>query len=390
MGKAEIAKTQFICGKTILCVLLIATALVGQLSAQNLQSFASSYKGLDEPKAGELNFRFESLGFFQNNEYVSDLVDGYTLTGALLRPKLSYSPVDDLYIEVGAHLVKYNGKDNLVNALPWFSARYRFSERFAVVTGNLDQTNQHGLPEQLWEPERIYTDKPEAGLQFIFSGAKLNSQIWVNWEQFIQKNDPYQERFTAGATANYVAFNRSWATLKIPVEVLFYHQGGEINVNPEGTRPRVQTHVNFGAGLDLSIKLGQKIKSLDINWHRLGYAAQTWDSSTYPFKDGWARLLEARLQTKHSTISLSHWKAFQFIAPKGRELYQSVSYNNTSLTAPDRVFLSAKYFWQKNIAKGARVAFQFETYFLDAPIGGLSYSYGFFLLLNPEFLLKKF
>jgi hypothetical protein len=375
--------------KKFLFIFCLILAVI-QLDAQTFQRFASSYKGLDEPKAGELNFRFESLGFFQNNEYVSDLVDGYTLTGVLLRPKLSYSPVDDLYIEVGAHLVKYNGKDNLVNALPWFSARYRFSERFAVVTGNLDQTNQHGLPEQLWEPERIYTDKPEAGLQFIYSGTRLDAQTWVNWEQFIQKNDPYQERFTAGVTANYVAFNRSWATLKIPVEVLFYHQGGEINVNPEGARPRVQTHVNFGAGLDLSIKLGQKIKSLDINWHRLEYAAQTWDSSTYPFKDGWARLLEARLQTKHSTISLSHWKAFQFIAPQGREIYQSVSYNNTSLTAPDRVFLSAKYIWQKNIAKGARVAFQFETYFLDAPIGGLSYSYGFYLLLNSDFLLKRF
>jgi hypothetical protein len=361
-----------------------------QLDAQTFQSFASSYKESADTKERELNFRFESLGFFQNNEYVSDLVNGYTLTGAMFRPKLSYSPVNDLYVEIGGHLIKYNGKDNLTNVQPWFSARYRLSERFSVVTGNLDQTNQHGLPEQLWEPERIYTDKPEAGLQFLYTGKKLNAQTWVNWEQFIQKNDPYQERFTVGITANYCAFNRSRATLKMPFEVLFYHQGGEININPNGPRPRVQTHVNFGAGLDLAIKLGQKIKSLDINWHRFGYAAQTWDSSTYPFKDGSARLLEAKLQTKHSTISLSHWKAFQFIAPKGRELYQSVSYNNTSLTAPDRVFLSAKYFWQKDIAKGARVAFQIETYLLDSPIGGLSYSYGFFLLLNSDFLLKRF
>jgi len=194
----------------ITCLILI----VVQLDAQTFQRFASSYKELNETKGGELNFKFESLGFFQNNEYVSDLVDGYTLTGAMLRPKLSYSPVDDLYIEVGAHLIKYNGKDNVVNALPWFTARYRFSERFSVVTGNLDQTNQHDLPEQLWEPERIYTDKPEAGLQFLYSGTKLNAQTWVSWEQFIQQNDPYQERFTAGITSNYCALNRSRVTLK--------------------------------------------------------------------------------------------------------------------------------------------------------------------------------
>lgn len=376
--------------KIILGILMIMIAFNSNLQAQDFQQFASFYKNQEDIKSGQLNFRFESLGFFQNNEYVSDLVDGYTLTGAMFRPKITYSPVAALYIEAGAHIVKYNGKDQLVNAIPWFSARYRFSDRFSVVTGNLDQNNQHGLPEQLWEPERLYTDKPEAGLQFMYSGAKINAQTWVNWEQFIQKNDPYQERFTFGLTSNYRIFQNSRLWVKLPFEVLFYHQGGEINVNPDGPRPRVQTHLNFATGLNLEVKLDQKIKTLNLNWHLFGYAAQTHDSNTYPFSWGRARLIEAKMQTRHSIFSLSHWKAFQFIAPKGRELYQSVSYNNPSLTAPDRLFISAKYVWQKDITKGARAAFQFETYLLDAPIGGLSYSYGFFLVFNEDFLLKKF
>ncbi len=373
-------------------IIFFLILVVNFLRAQSFQEFASFYKKAEDVKAGELKFRFESLGFFQNNEYVSEIVDGYTLTGALFRPKFTYSPTDKLYLEAGAHLLKYNGKDQVTNAIPWFSARYCFSDRFSVITGNLDQTNQHGLPEQLWEPERIYTDKPEAGLQFIYSAPKLDAQTWVNWEQFIQKDDPFQERFTVGITSNYNVFNHSGVILKVPFEMLFYHQGGEINSAVDGeARPRVQTHLNYGAGLNLFIKLGgQRIKSLNINWHRFGYNAQTWDSSTYPFKDGQARLLEAKVQTKHSTISLSHWKAFQFIAPKGRELYQSVSYNDSSLTAPNRLFVSAKYIWMKDITKGAKVAFQVETYLLDAPIGGLSYSYGFFLLLNSDFLVKKF
>lgn len=368
--------------------LLFLISIVDSLGAQSFTDFASFYKKAEDVKPGELNFRFESLGFFQNNEYANTFVDGYTLTGAMLRPKLGYSPADRLYLEVGAHLLKYNGKDGLVNAAPWFSARYQFSDRFSVITGNLDQTNQHGLPEQLWEPERIYSDKPEAGLQFLYSGKRLNAQTWVSWEQFIQKNDPYQEHFTVGITSDYRVFSNSRFALSFPIELLFYHKGGEINLaGSDGIRPRVQTQVNLGIGFDLSIKLGQKIKSLDLNWHGFGYAAQSGESSTDP---GSARLLEAKLKTRHSVFSLSHWKAYQFIAPKGRELYQSVSYNNPSQTAPDRVFLSAKYFWQKDIAKGAKVAFQIETYLLDAPIGGLSYSYGFFLLLNPEFLLKTF
>jgi hypothetical protein len=369
--------------------LLFLISIVDSLGAQSFTDFASFYKKADDAKAGELNFRFESLGFFQNNEYVSDLVDGYTLTGAMFRPKFTYSPVAGLYMEAGAHLIKYNGKDQLVNAVPWFSARYRFSDRFSVVTGNLDQTNQHGLPEQLWEPERIYIDKPEAGLQFIYSNTKLNAQTWVNWEQFIQKNDPYQERFTVGVSAKYNAIETSGLLIKLPVNLLFYHQGGEINSAVNGTRPQMQTHANVSAGWELAMKVGEKVKTINLNGYWLGYKAVTEDSNTLPFSKGHAYLLETSAQTRNSKISLSYWNAFQFIAPKGRLLYQSVSDSDPTYTEPDRSIISAKYFWQRNITKEARVAFQVEAY-RDMSSGDFSYSYGFFLLLNPEFLLKTF
>ena len=307
----------------------------------------------------------------------------------MLRPKLTYSPVDGLYMEVGAHMVKYNGKDNMVNALPWFSARYQFSNRFSVVTGNLDQNNLHGLPEQLWEPERIYTDKPEAGLQFIYSGLKLNAQTWVNWEQFIQKNDHYQERFTFGLTADCKAVENSVLSVKLPVNLLFYHQGGEININQGGPRPRVQTHANIMAGWELAMNVGEKIKTVNVNGYWLGYKAITEDSNALPFGKGHAYLLETSAQTRYSCISLSYWNAFQFIAPKGRWLYQSVSDRDPTFLQPDRSMVSAKYFWQKNIAKDARVAFQIEA-FRDISNGDFSYGYGFFLMINPDFLLKKF
>lgn len=362
---------------------------VAQLDAQTFQSFASSYKELNDTKERELNFRFESLGFFWNNEFQGNQVSGYTLTGAMIRPKLSYSPVAGLYLEVGANLVKYNGKDPLVHALPWFSALYRFTDQFSVVTGNLDQNNLHGLPEQLWEPERTYTDKPEAGLQFIYSGTKLNAQTWVSWEQFIQKNDPYQEHFTFGLTGDVKAVENSALTVKLPVNLLFYHQGGEININPNGPRPRVQTHANVLAGWELAMNIGEKVKTINLNGYWLGYKAVTTNTNTLPFSKGHAYLLEASVQTRNSKISLGYWNAFQFIAPKGRLLYQSSSDKDPNFTQPDRSMLTAKYFWQKNITKDARVAFQLDSY-LDLKTKDLSYSYGFYLLLNSDFLLKKF
>ena len=389
MRKTEIVKTHFMWEKTILCVLLITSGLVAQLNAQNLQRFASSYKESNNANEGEFNFRFESLGFFQNNEFLGNFVDGYTLTGAMIRPKLSYSPVAGLYLEAGAHLVKYNGKDQLVNATPWLSATYSFSDRFSVVTGNLDQNNLHNLPEQLWEPERTYTDKPEAGLQFLYSGTSLNAQTWISWEQFIQKNDPFQEHFTFGLTADCKAVENSALTVKLPVNLLFYHKGGEININPDGPRPRVQTHANVMAGWELAMNIGEKVKTVNLNGYWLGYKAVTKDSNTLPFGKGHAYLLETSAQTRNSRISLSYWNAFQFIAPKGRLLYQSVSDSDPGFSQPDRSMVSAKYFWQRNIAKDACVAFQIEAY-KDISSGDFSYGYGFFLLLNSDFLLKRF
>ncbi len=361
------------------------------LNAQSFQDFASFYKKPEKVKTGELTFRFESLGFFENNEYMGNIVKGYTLTGVMLRPKFTYSPADGLYVEAGVNLLKYNGKDTLMNSIPWFSARYCFSDKFSVVTGNLDQTNHHGLPEQLWEPERMYTDKPDAGLQFIYSASKLNAQTWVNWEQFIQKGDTYQEYFTAGVTGSYELVNNRLLKINIPCGILFYHHGGEINVATDGIRPRVQTHSNVFLSSNIFLKINRKkLKSFDLQYSHFGYTAITTNSNTQPYKSGHANFIELGISTLHSRLSLGKWNAFQFIAPKGRAIYQSVSEIDPSFNAPKQSMLTAKYFWQKNIALGARVAFQVEAYLHDLPMGSLSYSYGFFLLVSPEFLIKVF
>lgn len=365
-------------------ILLILVVSAPGLQAQTFQQFASFYKRPEEVKARELTFRFESMGFFQNNEYLGSFVDGYTLPGALIRPKLTYSPADNLYLEVGGHFVKYSGKDKVENFLPWFSSRYHFNDRFAVVVGNLDQNHQHGLLDQLWEPERIYTHRPESGLQFLYSAPRLNMQTWINWEQYIEKNDPFQEHFTAGVTGNYLAYQNSILSLSLPVQLLFYHKGGEI----DSSDLRVQTHANLAMGWDLGMNMDAgRLKKMNLQGYWLGYKAVTEDSNQYPFSEGHAYLLSASVQTRYSAIALNYWNAFQFIAPKGRYLYQSVSDSDPAFTQAERSVVSARYFWQKEVLKDARVALQIEG-IVDVPTGDFSYSYGFYLLFNQDFLLS--
>lgn len=369
--------------RNILPAVLLSIFFAGNAPAQDLKQFIPFYKSQQEVRAGELNFRIESLGFFQNNEYLGNFVDGYTLPGALIRPKLTYAPIDALYIELGGQWLKYSGRDKPQMVIPWFSARYRFDDHFTVVTGNLDQNNQHGLLPQLWEPERLFSDNPESGLQFLYSSDKLNLQTWINWEQYIQKKDPFQEHFTAGLSGDLAVFQNSDLSVKLPAQVLFYHKGGEI----DSSALRVQTHSNVSAGFEMAVRTGsQRLKTFNLNGYWLGYKAITEDSNTYPFDKGHAYLIETSAQTNHSLLSVSYWNAFQFIAPKGRFIYQSVSDSDPAFVQADRSVLSARYLWHKDIAKEARVAFQVET-FLDIPTGDLSYSYGFYLLFNHDFFL---
>jgi len=80
----------------IFCLIL----LVAQLDAQTLTDLNYHYKELDTTEVKTLNFRIESMSFFHNTEYMGEIVDGYTWTGAWLRPKLSYTFSDKLKFEV--------------------------------------------------------------------------------------------------------------------------------------------------------------------------------------------------------------------------------------------------------------------------------------------------
>ena len=86
----------------LLCLILVVT----QLNAQSLSDLNNHYKDLDSTEIKILNFRIESMSFFHNTEYMGDIVDGYTWTGAWLRPKLSYTFSEKLKLDVGGHFYR--------------------------------------------------------------------------------------------------------------------------------------------------------------------------------------------------------------------------------------------------------------------------------------------
>ncbi len=75
-------------GRLLLLILLSLFWING--FSQNAYTFFESYQPFELNAKGKLDFVFDNATFFKNNEYKGNIADGYTLTGAWIRPKLAY------------------------------------------------------------------------------------------------------------------------------------------------------------------------------------------------------------------------------------------------------------------------------------------------------------
>ncbi|MBQ4003111.1 MAG: hypothetical protein II600_03960, partial [Bacteroidaceae bacterium] len=61
-----------------------------------------SYR-IDKSQLRVLRAEVDALAFFRDNEYSSALTKGYSLPGLWVRPKLLYTPLRQVEVELGAH-----------------------------------------------------------------------------------------------------------------------------------------------------------------------------------------------------------------------------------------------------------------------------------------------
>ena len=177
-------------------VLFLIGFLNLSLQAQQYNPFYSLHGEFKSDAKEKLFFRLENLNFAKNNEYKGEFAEGATYIGYIATPKLVYYPTSDFRIEGGIRLHKYSGLTDFPESEPVFSIHYQPEGKFSFILGTLNQDDNHHLHEALFEPERFYTDGAENGLQALFKSEHLNFDTWINWEQFIFQNDPFQEAFT--------------------------------------------------------------------------------------------------------------------------------------------------------------------------------------------------
>ena len=259
---------------------------------------------------GELRLDVENLDFLRDNEYAGGRTDGYTLPGFMLRPTLSWQPLDRLKVEAGFNMTAYwgatsyhevyfkdplrympTGEKHRVNMTPFLRVHAKLSPAVDLVIGNIYGGVAHQLPEPLYDEENMMTGRPEAGIQLLTATRHFDLDAWVNWESFIFRQDVHNEAFTVGLSAR-VKYNAPGAPVHVytPLQATIQHRGGEIDEVEQSTP--VSTLMNAGVGLGIEGNTHRRLlRQVFAEAYLLGYYQQ--NGNLWPLGHGYAAYAQA-------------------------------------------------------------------------------------------------
>ena len=311
--------------------------------------------------------------FFTDNEYSANRVDGYTLPGFTLRPYVEWHVDPAVTLQAGMHWLHYWGhagfphgpvndvlslaSDSLdaVHLLPWMQATVAFTPGLRLVVGSLVNTDGHGLPYPLYNPERLYATDPEAGVQLLADWRHLKADLWCNWRNFIWYRSATQEVFDIGMSLRpTLPLGGDW-TLAVPLHLLVQHHGGE---GLADTNLGHVNHSNAAAGLAFSRchnGLRLAAEGYAMLYSRSGepenpLVYDEWGclrSEPVNFKQGWSAYALLKADWRSTVAEVSYWTGERFVPLLGPLHFSNVSANTPHMTH-DRIrvlTLRASHAW---------------------------------------------
>jgi len=361
-------------------ILLILISHVA--NSQETSSIFISDEVFNPKSTGNLFIAVDNLNFFKNNEYKSNYATGYTLTGAWIRPKLLFYPDNHFRFELGGQLLKYNGRDEYIS-YPWFAAVYQPEKHITFRMGNLNEDQNHGLPEPVMDSEHILNGSPEAGIQAKFKNHFLKADMWIDWQQMIFKGDPFKEQFVFGTVLEGTLFNGKNSKLTLPVTFNGLHKGGEIDTAPG----LAHTNITITEG----VKFRQQFNGSIFNsW----YMEATLLQSTYPegqtalkSEKGSAWYLHAGINSGYGNIVAGYWQGTRFFTPLGMPLFQNSAINQPAATDQNKL-CTLSYLFERKIFNQSNFGFNFNL-LLNTSTGKISNYEGLYLMINFSVLFRK-
>ena len=82
---------------------VISAAAHPEDDADMPRRMGSQTYSVDTAKINTLGLELEALAFFKDNEFDGNVQNGYSLPGVRLQPRLTYTPIRQIKLELGLH-----------------------------------------------------------------------------------------------------------------------------------------------------------------------------------------------------------------------------------------------------------------------------------------------
>ena len=422
----------------VLCCVTLCAMFSGAQDAegiwQTLQTNADMARRMgyqpyrvDSTQTKTLGIELEALAFFKDNEFDGNVQRGYSLPGVRLQPRLTYTPIDEIKLELGLHATIYSGANKYpcyvfhdiatwkgdqyqsgAHLLPFFRATARFKS-ITLAVGDIYGGATHGFVEPMYNPELILTDDPEMGFQMIVDTKRWHSDLWMNWQSYIFKESSHQEAFTVGWTQNINVWKRTKEdrthSLDIPIQLVIQHRGGE----QDNTKMGVQTIANGALGMGYVYKApGNRIVT-GVQAEVMALYCLQQSGNLWPFKNGPALWVKASVDfIRDLRVTAGFFSAKDFCSLYGSQYFGTLSTKraggrfdgmNTGLISLEysRTFANA-YTIGANLK-----AYIYKTGSLALPADDTHpepytipgefrtpFSFGVYFRCSPSFVLKRF
>ncbi|OJJ14522.1 hypothetical protein BKI52_42860 [marine bacterium AO1-C] len=350
----------------------------------NNQIFVDSLS-IQPKEVHKLYLQVQNLNFVKNNEYFNDIIPGQTFFGYQLKPRFVYFAAKNVRVDAGMYVLRDFGKEQFTRVAPVFSVKFQKSNT-SLTLGTLQGNLAHRLVEPMYDFDRVLTNRLENGLQIMHNGQRWYLDLWVDWQQAIDRGAPLQEEIFGGLHTYYKIINKPYLTIQIPLQFTILHQGGQ---EAFIAKPILNT-MNLATGLQIHLGFHKTafIQSIKLDNYVLGSQAAEVTIGQPDFDNGQAFYGNLTFETKWGDLMTSLWLGDRFNSAQGGGLYRSTGVSDKTFTERHRDLLLVRYLRNFNISEYTRFTIRIEPSY-DFNSQEIEAAIGLYVHFNPKFFLKK-
>jgi hypothetical protein len=324
------------------------------------------------------------FNYMRNTEYFNNIELGRTLFGYQFQPKLFYQPNDHVKLEAGVFLRNdFGGINPYTQVAPTFTLKIK-NDHFSFLFGTLEGALSHRLIEPMYNIEYAITKRLENGAQFKYDAPKQFLDVWINWQNFIERGSPNKEVVTAGISSMTSLYESSSGfKIKLPVQFTVHHHGGQIDTDTLN----MTVQINAASGLRISQEYRNRfIKEMRLDAYYTIYHEST-NSGMFPFRDGNGVYINGLIRSTLADLMLSYWLGNAYLSPIGSYIYSSQSIDKPSYTEKNRELLFVRFMREQPLFGDIYLTARVEPVY-DLWNSIFDYSYSLYLSYKKTFGIK--